>query len=181
MAIQFNGKFKNYKMLKCLICGDRDKISLKKIVIPFSLKHSFLKAFIKCVKEQKEITIPLCQNCQKKVSRWNSLRLISEYLIFVFISLNLVSLFISFLVFAFNLRIPYYIFILLLIAVISLMVSLGIYYKIKSSDYKPSNYVKIDNENLESHILVKPLHKETWIPYKVWLGTSYLEGIENQD
>lgn len=178
MSEDYIENLKDFKKLKCLLCGTRLNITRHRIIYPFSLKHSFIKAIAKETKDQQKIIIPLCKECHKKASRWKVAKKISEFLIWIFISFNLVSLLLFILSLISGVDFPFYIGILIIISLITLALGLVLHSVLKNSEYNPSSYLKLE-KNEKSIILVKPPSKKSWIPYKVWLGYTYLEGLNS--
>jgi len=180
MSIDEIKNFKNYKMLKCLKCGTRKKISREKIIYPFSLKYNLIKAITKKIPNQRELFIPVCKDCRKKISLWNIGKFISEFLAWLFISLSLISMFLIALSLFWRITIPLYIYILIFSGLSSALLTIVIYVILRYSEYDPSNYIKIIKNNDNSIIMVRPPLQQYWIPFKVWLGNVYLEGIDKK-
>lgn len=180
MSIDHIKNFKNYKMLKCLICGTREKISRQKITLPFSFKYNFIKALVKKMPYHREIFVPACKDCQKKISVWNKGKVISEFLTWVFISLSLISLFLIILSLIWRINPPYYIYLLIFTAIASLLLSIIIYIILKYSRSDPNNFIRVEKNQDNSIVMVRPPYQKNWIPFKVWLGNVYLEKIDEK-
>jgi glucan phosphoethanolaminetransferase (alkaline phosphatase superfamily) len=170
--------FKNFNLLKCLKCGKRENISRQKLDHPFSLKQSLIKAVIKNSMDQVDIIIPMCKDCRKAFFRWNSAKIISELFVWIFISLSLVSVFLTIFSLILQIPFPFYMFILLLIGLLSIILGMILHFILKNSKNNPSNYIKIEKSNGNSIILVRSPSQSKWIPYNVFLGNAYLEGME---
>ncbi|MBD3230985.1 MAG: hypothetical protein GF329_22590 [Candidatus Lokiarchaeota archaeon] len=180
MSIDNIKNLQNYKMLKCLKCGSREKISRQKITYPFSLKYNFLKAIVKKVPDQREIFIPVCKDCRNKISIWNTGKILSEFLTWIFISLSLVSLFLIILCLILGTTIPPYVYILIFTGIVCFLLSIIIYTILRYSKHNPNNFIKIEISEENSIIMVRSPIQKRWVPFKVWLGNVYLEGIDKE-
>jgi hypothetical protein len=128
--------------------------------------------------DQVDIVIPMCKDCRKAFSRWNNAKIISELLVWIFISLSLISVFLAILSLIFQTPFPFYMFLLLLIGFLSIILGIIFHFILKNSENNPSNYIKIEKNNGNSIFLVRLSSQSKWIPYKVFIGNAYLEGIE---